>query len=202
MKNPKYLFLAVVVAWGLAAAAAGAAGLLARLPASVLPIVVFGSALILVAGLPRGRWLRAALGSLGPRGILGLNLGRFVGLSFLWMNAQGRLPEAFAERAGWGDVATAAAAAVLLFWRDGPAFRRALVAWNLFGLLDLVVAVGTAVSFAVRIPGSMGAMATLPFCLIPFWIVPILLAMHIYLLGVALKGRAGEGGSARGSAPA
>jgi hypothetical protein len=195
-------FLIIVGAWGLAAAAAGSSPVLAHLPPPVVPIFVFGSALTLVAGLPRGRWLGSALASLGARGILAVNLGRFIGLTFLSASAQGRLPEIFAERAGWGDVAAAAGALVLIFWRDGPSFRRALVVWNLFGLLDLVVAVGTAVSLAFSAPGSMGAMAQLPFCLIPFWIVPVLLVMHVYLLRTAYLERRGADRSQAGQADA
>jgi hypothetical protein len=202
MQTSTNRFLIIVGAWGVAAAAAGSGRVLAQLPPLVLPVVVFGSSAALVAGLPRGRWLGKALGSLGARGILAVNLGRFVGFAFLWESARGRLPEIFAERAGWGDVVAAAGALVLLFWRDGPAFRRALVAWNLFGLLDLLVAVGTAVSFALGKPGSMAAMAHLPFCLIPFWIVPILLSMHVYLLLAAYRERGGRSGAQGGPAVA
>jgi hypothetical protein len=193
-------FLVIVGAWGLASAAAGASHILTRIPPPVMPLIVFGSAGALVAGLPRGRWVGAALGALGPRGILAVNLGRFVGVAFLWESAQGRLPEVFAERAGWGDIAAAAGALALLFWPDGPGFRRALVAWNVFGLLDLLVAVGTAASLAFARPGSMYAMTALPFCLIPFWIVPLLLAMHVFLLRSPYGERRGAGGSTAGSA--
>jgi hypothetical protein len=196
MHTPVKKFFIIVGAWGLAAAAAGSSGLLTRLPPPVMPLIVFGATFTLMAGLPANRWLGAALGSIGTRGILALNLGRFIGLAFLWMQSRGRLPAEFAQRAGWGDVATAAGALVLLFWRDGAAFRRLLVAWNVLGLLDLLVAVGTAASLALGRPDSMEAMTRLPFCLIPFWIVPLLLAMHVFLLLRAFRGSVGADGPA------
>jgi hypothetical protein len=88
------------------------------------------------------------------------------------------LPAEFAHRAGWGDVIAAAGALILLFWPEGPGFRRALWIWNIVGLADLFVAVGTAGWLNLTRPGSMIEVAGLPLTLVPLWAVPILITSH------------------------
>ncbi|HXF75344.1 MAG TPA: hypothetical protein VNN13_04565 [Methylomirabilota bacterium] len=71
---------------------------------------------------------------------------RFAGVGFLALYAQGILSGLFAWPAGLGDIAVALAAPwVALRITDNPAFAssRAYIVWNLFGVLDLLVAVGT-----------------------------------------------------------
>jgi hypothetical protein len=108
-------------------------------------------------------------------------VGRFVGFYFLWLHAQGRLPAEFAHRAGWGDIIAAAGALILLFWPEGPGFRRALWIWNIVGLADLFVAVGTAGWLNLTRPGSMIEVAGLPLTLVPLWAVPILMTSHFVI---------------------
>lgn len=180
-------FLVMVACWGLAVAAAGALHLLVRLPAPALPVAVASATAALSVGVLRGGWLNSSLAALGLRRILAVHVARFVGFAFIWLHAQGRLPAQFAERAGWGDVITAAGALALFFCGDGVGFRRALWVWNGFGLLDLLVAVGTATWLNLTRPGSMAEMAVLPFCLIPFWAVPLLLSTHVFLMGKGFR---------------
>jgi hypothetical protein len=127
-----------------------------------------------------------------------------VGLYFVWLNAQGRLPAEFAFRAGWGDVATATGALLLLPWPQGPWFRRALLTWNVFGAADLLVAVGTAGWLNIVRPDSMAEMASLPLTLVPLWIVPVLFASHVYLVRQQLcsKAKAGVDGITRNASTA
>ncbi len=174
--------LILVVAWGTAAAAAGSAHLLARVPVPVVPLFVALPAALLAAGMLRAGWLNSAMAALGTRGILAAHLVRFIGLYFIWLEARGRLAPEFAQRAGWGDVVAAAGALALLFWPRGPSFRRAVAVWNAVGLLDLLVAVGTATWLNVTRPGSVNELAGLPLALVPLWLVPMLLASHLYLI--------------------
>jgi hypothetical protein len=131
-----------------------------------VPIVVGAGAAIFTAILLTSDSASTVMRSLGVRGILGLHLGRFVGFYFLWLHAQGRLPLEFADRAGWGDVATAAGAALLLVVPRGRGFERGLAAWNWFGLADLIMA---------EITG-------LPLALVPLWLVPMYMASHVFLM--------------------
>src|SRR5713101_5215635 len=107
---------------------------------------------------------------------------------FLWLaaalvlGARGALSPIFAAGAGWGDV-IAAAGAVLLVLSGSPRttlHRWAYLAWNTFGVLDLVVAVGTATIVVIRgdIPG-MEPITRLPLVLVPTLFVPMLFAAHV-----------------------
>jgi hypothetical protein len=182
MDAPNPRFLALVASWGLAAGVAGALHALARVPPQVAPLIIAGATAAFTAGVLRGGWMGAGMRSLGSRGILAVHLVRFVGFYFLWLHAHGRIPREFAERAGWGDVAAAATAVALLLAPRGRGFRRALLAWNLFGLADLIVAVGTAAWLNTTRPGSMAEIATLPLALIPLWLVPLMMASHLFLM--------------------
>jgi hypothetical protein len=182
MKSHNIRFLVLVCSWGMLAAAAGALHLLASVPPGTVPIVIGAAAAIFTTALLTSGSASAAMRSLGVRGILVAHLGRFLGFYFLWLHAQGRLPLEFADRAGWGDVVAAAGAAVLLVMPRGRVFERALVAWNWFGLADLVIAVGTAAWLGRVRPDSMIEITALPLALVPLWLVPMFAASHVFLL--------------------
>ena len=197
MKNPVNRLLLLLLAWGLAATAAGAGHLLAHLPPVAVQLLIAGLTVGFSVALARLGWLETAAGRLSVRAILTVHLIRFIGIYFLWLHARGRMPVEFAQRAGWGDIAAAGAALGLLFWPEGPGFRRALFWWNLLGAADLFLAVGTAGWLNVTRPGSMVELTELPLTLIPLWAVPVLLSSHIYLV----RQQAGASQSG-GSAPA
>ncbi len=180
MKSPLRGLALVLVLWGLAACLAGAFHLLARLPAPGIPIAVMVA--VAYACAVRFQWVGEALRSVGIRGVLAIHIGRFVGFYFLLLQAKGRLPVEFAERAGWGDVVAAAGALALLLWRDGLRFRRVLAIWNWLGLIDLLIAVGTAGWLNIARPGSMVELSTLPLILVPLFYVPILMTSHLLLM--------------------
>lgn len=66
-----------------------------------------------------------------------------LGVSFLVLHTQGRLPASFALTAGWGDIAIGVTAPLVawLIATRGTQARRPLLMWNTLGLLDLIVAV-------------------------------------------------------------
>ncbi len=181
MKAPLPRFLLLLAAWGLAATAAGAVHLLFRLPPFFVPLLVGGLTVALTVAALRATWIGGAFRRVGLRGLLAFHVMRFVGFYFLWLHTQGRLPAEFADRAGWGDVVAATGALILLFWPEGPGFRRALAFWNVIGLADLFVAVGTAGWLNVVRPGSMIELAGLPLTLVPLWIVPLLMTSHFVI---------------------
>jgi hypothetical protein len=179
MKTSPLPLLLLLALWGVAVAAAGSAHLLFHVPTLAFPLLVAGLTIGFGLAVSRLGAVRDGVAGLSLRLILALNVERFLGFSFLWLSRQGRLPVEFADRAGWGDVAVAAGALVLLFVPDGPFFRRALWLWNLLGMADLFVAVGTAGWLNLSRPGAMIAMADLPMVLVPLWLVPIYLVGHI-----------------------
>jgi hypothetical protein len=124
--------------------------------------------------------------NLDQRLAVGLQAWRFGGLFFLALSTYSVLPGVFAWPAGLGDVAIGATAPVvaLAIARNPQIVTSPLfVAWNLLGILDLVVAVGagTLVSWFGIGAGnaSMGPMAQLPLLLIPAFLVPGFVMLHI-----------------------
>jgi len=182
MKTPSHRLLLLLAAWGLAATVAGAFHLLQHFPPAFAQVLIAGLTIGFSVALARVGWLKEAAAALGVRTILAAHLVRFIGLYFLWLQAQGRMPVEFAHRAGWGDIVAAAAALGLLLWPAGAGFRRALLWWNVIGAADLFLAVGTAAWLTVTRPGSMIEITQLPLALIPLWAVPVLLSSHFYLL--------------------
>ncbi len=193
MNSSVYRLMLLMIAWGCAASLAGYFQLLAHLPPSVVPLLVAGLSVSFSVALRRASSLRSAVATLGVRGLVAPHVVRFLGVTFLWLHAQGRLPAEFAHRAGWGDIATAAGAVALLVWPNGSGFRRALFAWNIFGALDLLVAVGTAGWLNVVRPGSMLEVAKFPLTLVPLWLVPVMLSGHLLMLQRAVAGDADDG---------
>ncbi len=97
----------------------------------------------------------------------------------------------FADRAAWGDIATAIlATALVVTWAPITPARRLLYhAWNAFGFLDLVVAVGTAT--AVTLTGAtpgVERVLTLPFSIVPTFLVPLFLANHVFIFRRLVRG--------------
>ncbi len=56
-----------------------------------------------------------------------------------------------------------------------------LLAWNVLGLTDLLVAVGT--NFSIQLSGSsaMDPLVTAPLVYVPFYFVPLLLFVHLVI---------------------
>ncbi len=170
---------AATVVWLVLAVIAGASGFLVRLPFPGPQVIILSLVAITVsAGLASGS-LRAWIDSIPLRVLVGVNGIRFIGIAFLLVAAQGQLDPVVAARAGWGDIAVATAA-IILAWAGTP--RLLTLLWNALGVLDLVVAVGTATAIALNgtTPG-VTALFTLPLSLIPTFFVPLFLANHVFI---------------------
>ena len=168
---------AILAAWFLVAFATVYAGVLTQVPfpppVFVAAGVIFSLAMIvLVPGV--AAWLR----DVDLRWILSFHLVRFVGAFFLWLAAQGRLPDSFAKPAGIGDIITAVWAAGLLatgYARPG----RALLIWNLFGIADILFVVVNAVRGIMTQPAAFTEFYKLPLGLLPTFIVPVIIVSHL-----------------------
>ena len=183
----------VLAVWFVVVFALGAAGAIARPPgAPPLPILIGATAPIALFlgaywGWPAFRAFVLSLDLLLATAIQGW---RAAGLGFLALYAHGVLPGAFAWPAGLGDIAigvTAPWVARALVRRPGFAISRVFVAWNLLGILDLVVAVsvgGLSSALASGAAGEVttGPMAQLPLVLIPAYLVPLFVMLHLAAL--------------------
>jgi hypothetical protein len=174
----------VAATWFAFALLAGATGSFARLPfpgPQLIILALVAATLGAVLGVPA---LRAWTNALALRGLIGVNAIRFLGITFLVLAARGQLAPSFAERAGWGDIAAAALALILVAAGEPrSALHRGLAhAWNAFGVLDLVVAVGTATAVTLRhATPDMSALFSFPLVAVPAFFVPILLANHVVI---------------------
>lgn len=155
----------------------------------VVPTVQFGILIPIAIGLygliriPRFAGLVEAI----PLWTLvGVQFYRALGVVFLVLWSEGRLPWQFALPAGIGDVATGVAAvAVALMLAAGSAgAERAAYVWCWFGIADLVVAVTTG---ALTSPGvgnllsqdSPNLLVTAyPLVMIPTFAVPLSVMLH------------------------
>ena len=169
---------------GIAAAGSAAGWTAATKPFPLIgPFVVAPLLVALVAAAwPQAR--RAMLGLPLPL-LVGLNIGRVFAVLFLMLEAAGRLSGPFPQSAAWGDIITGAAAVPLLWLARNPARHRAVLhLWNVFGMLDLIAAIGLGVmsaeGSALQVfagPGSQ-AMTHLPWSFVPTVLVPLWMILH------------------------
>jgi hypothetical protein len=115
-----------------------------------------------------------------PAWLIGVQVYRVAGVMFLWpFLAKGALPPLFALCAGIGDVLTGAAAPFVAraVARNQPGAHAWAVRWNWFGILDLVVAVATAVLAHSTNVGRF------PLVIVPLFLGPPLgILTHLYSL--------------------
>jgi len=147
------------------------------------PFIVFASAWYLAPAFRR--W---AL-DLDQRFLILLHTLRALGLGFVMLHFHDVLPAVFAFPAGLGDALTAAWALLLgaALYRGAPVGRKAIYAWNTFGLLDFIAAVS--LGFASRgVPHGLIAegvntdpMGLFPLSLVPLFGVPLFAMTHMII---------------------
>jgi hypothetical protein len=135
--------------------------------------------------------LRAFSHTLDLKVITGLHLWRFVGLDFLINCAQGHLPAGFALPAGIGDLIIGLTTIPLLLaiLRNTPTARKWFVAWNIFGLMDLTLAVIFGILYSQSSLGILAGsgpttllMSQFPRSMIPTFFVPSFILLHLLAL--------------------
>ncbi|GJQ28951.1 MAG: hypothetical protein HBSAPP03_08350 [Phycisphaerae bacterium] len=172
------VLLSILGAWLLAALAASAAGLVERLLGPGVPatILTLASAATLASFLVPA--VRDSVQRLGPAWPVAFHMTRFVGVYFLWMASEGRLDPAWARLAGYGDIAVAVLAIVLL--ATGLHRRRVpLLIWNTLGVIDMLFVIAGAARLMFTAPESMRPMTELPLALLPTFVVPVILCTHV-----------------------
>jgi hypothetical protein len=118
-----------------------------------------------------------------PWGITALQVSRVLGVSMAIGALNNVLPAVFGLPAGFGDLfigMTALLAA--LAWSSGSRLGKAVfVLWNVLGLLDLLIALGTGLLAAVTVssPITMAPMRLYPFSLVPAFGVPLAFILHV-----------------------
>ncbi len=141
----------------------------------------------LVLALAMVRPLRAWSLATDIRYLIAFHLIRFVGFYFLFLYSQSELPYNFAVFGGWGDIAVAFLALVVMFFCVKS--TTALVAWNLLGLADIIAVAATAARDENAVPGSMHLLDRFPLILLPTCIVPLIIVTHGLMLVRAARYR-------------
>jgi hypothetical protein len=126
--------------------------------------------------------LRAWLAEVNLRGFVAFHITRFVGILFLLMSTRGDLSPEWAVPAGWGDIAVALGALLIVVFMRRPETHPDLVRlWNLIGLIDIVAVVVTAARIGMRDPAGLAPLLRFPMSLVPTFIVPVVFATHCWM---------------------
>jgi hypothetical protein len=176
------LYPITLMVWFFAAYALADSGRLAVLEPPAPQVIALVLTVLLLANSVALPGFRGWLARLDLRRLIAVHVFRFVGVYFLVLHGRGQLPYDFAVKGGWGDVATATGA-VLLLLVPGLVERRGIVlAWSVFGLVDIAFVVLTATRLGLADPSSMRALLRLPLALLPIFYVPLVVATHVWIL--------------------
>ena len=195
---------AVIGVWiGLAAAAAGAGWVKIARP---VPVVGLFVVVPLLATALATAWpaARQAMLSIPMTAMVALNIVRVFAVLFLLLAAEGRLSGPFPYSAAWGDIITGVIAVpVLWLLKDGAArHTTAIGAWNLFGIADLVLAIGFGITSSEGSPWQIfpgpgsEAMQNLPWSFVPTVLVPLWLILHAIIAVQLRRARRGQAAGA------
>lgn len=143
------------------------------------PVILFVAAYLLFAAFRR--FVHALVGD--PWGITALQTYRVFGVAMAIQALRHALPAMFGLPAGFGDLfigvtALLAALAWTTRTRSGTAV---FVLWNVLGLLDLLMAMGTGVLAILTQAGpvTMASMRLYPLTLVPAFGVPLAFILHM-----------------------
>jgi len=149
------------------------------IPVALLTTLAAGYLLLL------SRTFRAIISGIPKHWLIGIQTFRILGGVLLVRYFQGELSGGFALPAGVGDVLTGLFAPLVTYWwvARKPYARTAAIAWNLFGMADLVNAVALG-----ALTGGGGGGIVFPIVLIPIYAVPRAFLVHSYsLIGLRRK---------------
>lgn len=177
MTTPKLLL--ILGLWLILAALAVAAGAIQRVPP---PLIVITLTTLTLATLLTRPTLRHCIYHCEIRWLLLPHLIRFVGVAFLILVERGTLAPAFIP-IGWGDLLAALGALVLLVTPPPrtPRSRLVWLAWNTFGLADMLFLLATGIRLASSDPAQFTLFRQLPLGLLPTFAVPLIISTHILL---------------------
>ena len=169
--------------------------------AAALPLLPFATLVPVAIGVPfllRSRRIGEVLDAMPASWIIALQVYRVLGSAFLIGWAYHTVPGIFALPAGIGDILTGlfAVPVAISLGSGRRESRRAAVAWNIFGLLDFVVAlaIGYAIAFRLIETGFASATGGLyPTAMIPALGVPSSIMLHaVSLRQLARRSRAAD----------
>ncbi len=171
----------VFAAWLIGIALLAAAGFFPppRIPVALTATLAAGYVVLL------SPTFRAVIAGIPQHWLIGIQTFRILGGVFLIRYFNGELPALFAVPAGVGDVLTGILAPLVAYWWfvGKPYARSAAIAWNVFGMADLINAVAIG-----ALTGGGGGGIVFPIVLVPIYAVPRSFLIHSYsLIGLLRK---------------
>jgi hypothetical protein len=175
--------ITAAIVWLLAAVVAGASGFFGTLVPPLPQAVLLGLVIVELLIFAFSSGFRSWCLTVDLRALALFHVTRFVGIYFLTLFSQGRLPYDFAVPGGWGDIAAAAAVVILVLFVKplGKTGWSLYLLWNLFGFIDISFVVVTAARLAFSEPGSMSELLNLPLNLLLTFVVPVIIFTHIVI---------------------
>jgi hypothetical protein len=198
---------AILLGWLAVTVTLGAFGVY-HADSTEIPTIQYGILLPIVAGallIWRSETAKRLIAAVPQPWLIGVQLYRALGVIFLILYATGKLPSLFAWPAGFGDIAIGLLAPIVgLAYARTPRKTESLVAaWNVFGILDLIVAVGTGFATApsliqpIEVQPTSDLMTVLPMVLIPVYLVPLSILLHLASLAKLRREAAAHNGFSR-----
>ena len=179
----------ILIIWLILAILISQFGVLSELPPVSIQIILFTLTLLCILSYTLSIKFREFIDSIGIKGILIFHLVRYVGFYFLYLYSLNRLPYDFAVKGGWGDIAVAVFATAILTAPVLMKKKGILLIWNIFGLLDILFVVATAVMINMSDPGQLYELTVLPLSLLPTFIVPLIISTHLFMFVLIRKSR-------------
>jgi len=180
----KFVLIAyIMLVWFLLVLGGSLLGTFAQYP-SIFYLIIGGPVILFTGGYHFSGAFRRVVSSLfgNTFGITALQVYRVLGISMAIQTFRNALPAVFGLPAGFGDLfigLTALLAA--LAWSSGTrSGKTVFVLWNVLGLLDLTIAVSTAMLAGIIHlgPATMAPMRLYPLSLVPAFGVPLAFILH------------------------
>ena len=174
----------LIAAWFILALTASGLGIFQNPPSTppiALGLAVLVPVLIFLAWYGASQDFRAFVLSLDLRLLTMLQSWRIAGFGFLALYTYKILPGSFALPAGWGDLFIGVTAPLIALKLAGRPHRTVFILWQILGMLDLVMAIGSGVTtgFISHGPVTMDPITALPLSLVPTFGVPFFFILHI-----------------------
>ena len=156
--------------------------------AALLPLVLFG------VWYASSRSFREFCMSVDRSVLTMIQSWRVAGFVFLVLYSYHILPGMFALPAGWGDIVIGASAPFVARNWSQPRHKVSFIVWQVFGTIDLVMALGLGSTASLIHPDGIptSAMTVLPMSLIPTFVVPLFLIFHFICIAQAYRNSAGD----------
>jgi hypothetical protein len=194
-KKPLNIMLGFVAAWLVASIIFSVLGLFNRpkQPPTFFGLFLAGPILGFLAAYAVSRRAQEALFALPLWLITATHSLRLVGIAFVMAALTRELAPQFGWLGGGGDILSAVISiplALSLYQKRYPKWLRLrFIAWNIFGLLGLLLSVTLGLLYSTSAMGILSdpvsntrALSFLPYSLMPTFYVPILILLHLLAL--------------------